>query len=111
MAQQTRQKPDKHRTKLLNTISSTLETVPQIQRLYVKEEPGSVSVLAVVSEKDFSVERAIYERQLEIIDALPGFKFILRVISLRGRNLPDVVTSLGTPTFQRSIKDVTNSHH
>src|SRR5215813_7075142 len=82
-------------------ICNSLKSIPQIQRLYVNVKLDSVSVLAIVPKKDFAVEHAIYERQLEIIDALPGFKFNLRVISLRGRELGDVVTPIGTLVFHR----------
>jgi hypothetical protein len=84
-------------------VSKTLKTIPEIQEIYVSyDTTTSVSVLVVVPEKDFSVERAIYDKQLEIIDACPDVKFNMRVISLRGRSLSEVVAPLGEAVFRRT---------
>jgi len=79
----------------------SLASIPEIQYLYVKEELNSASVLVVVQDKSFGIERAIYDMQPEIIDARPGIKFNLRVISLRGRKLSDVMTPRGQLLLKR----------
>ena len=78
------------------TIQSYLSPIRAIRLLYMKKESDSISLLAVVAEKDFAVERMIYDRQLEIMDACPGLKLDLRVISLRGRELTEVISPSGT---------------
>lgn len=80
-----------------------LESIPQVLQMYVSpDRGGTVSVLVVVPEKDFGVERAIYDKQPQIIDASPGVRLSLRVISLRGRRLSDVIAPLNKPVFQRN---------
>jgi hypothetical protein len=89
-------------TPAASAIFSSLVSVPEILSLYVTEEPGSVYVVAVVPEKNFTVERTVYDKQLEIIDACPGVKLSLRVISLRGRRVSDIITPSSKPLFQRT---------
>jgi hypothetical protein len=86
----------------LGVIEQSLKSIPQIQELYINHDSETVSVLVVVPEKDFRIEQTIYDKQLEIIDACPGVKFSLRVLSLRGRKLSDVITPTGKPVFQRT---------
>jgi hypothetical protein len=90
-----------HHTQKLDIICGSLSSVPEIQYLYVKEKLNSVSVLAIVPNKDFAVERTIYDMQPEIIDACPGIRFNLRVISLRGRKLSNIAMPAGKLVFQR----------
>lgn len=78
-----------------NICIESLSSIHEIQLLYIKREHESMSVLAVVQEKDFAVERRIYDRQLEILAACPDSKLELRVISLRGRKLEDVISTTG----------------
>lgn len=89
-------------TETAETIRNFLASIMEIKSLYVSEEPGSVFVLAVVPEKNFAVERMVYKKQLEIVEACPGIKLTLRVISLRGRKLADIITPRGKPVFQKA---------
>jgi hypothetical protein len=85
----------------LSVIEKSLKSIPQIQEFYITHDHDSISVLVVVAQKDFCVEQSIYNKQLEIIDACPGMKFNLRVLSLRGRKLSEVITPTGKSVFQK----------
>jgi hypothetical protein len=84
----------------LAVIDKSLKSIPQIQDLYVSHDgSGTISVIVGLPEKNFHIERAIYDKQLQIIDTCPGIKLSLRVISLRGRQMSDMITP--RPALQR----------
>ncbi|MEO8724748.1 MAG: hypothetical protein ABI383_01380 [Acidobacteriaceae bacterium] len=82
-------------------IRQRLSQVAKVQSIFVQEGRGELGVFIVVPEKDFALEREIYDRELEIMDDCPNARFDFRVISLRGRRMEEIQHPVGELVFQQ----------
>lgn len=83
-------------------IWNGLHEIPEIEQVYVLAREHALSVLEVVDQPDHAVERRIFRREAEIINALPGIAVSFELVFRCGRPLGQVITPRGNLLFSRS---------
>ena len=83
-------------------IKEMLSVLRGVECVYLHKENNRFSVVVVVAEKDYELERRIFEIKLEVTDWFQESLFDFRVFVRRGRSLSEVVTPIGELVFQKT---------
>ena len=85
----------------VGSIAHVLESVPQVERVYVfPESEGAFSIVTVIDADDDDVYDQIFDRERQLIHSLPCHHLAFKVIARRGRPIDEFVGS-STPVWQR----------
>ena len=77
---------------LRTALARILGLVPQVRHVMAETAEGVTVVWIAVDDPQPDVRRAIYQKELEIIDAFPDVDFDFNLVPSMGRPPADIVT-------------------
>lgn len=84
-----------------HTVRAALEALPEVEQVFLVQYDRSLDVLTVIDQKDYDAMGRIFDREQEIIEALPGIEVSFDLVIRSGRPLRQVVEPRGTLLFAR----------
>src|SRR5579872_3605338 len=80
-------------------IREGLAELREIEQAFLCPQDRRIGVLVVINEKDYDAMSRIFEREREIVEALPGIDVNFELIIRNGRPLQEIVQPRGTLLF------------
>jgi hypothetical protein len=78
-----------------------LSLVKGVESVSVCKDSGVWHVQTVVNERDAKMRAQIYSREKAIMEYYPGARFDFHIIARMGRDLKDIISTVGRKAFSR----------
>jgi hypothetical protein len=76
--------------------------IPEIEQVYLANAGDSgVTALIIIDKKNYAAMQRIFEKEAQIIEALPGLAINFDLIIRDGRSVGDLISPRGNLLFQR----------
>ena len=85
----------------IHAVRNGLASVPQVEQVFISREPGGYGVLVVLPDTNAEAQRAVFDREAEIIDAFPATKFDFNLVFRCDRPLNEILKPKGMQLFAR----------
>ena len=85
-----------------HVVRDALFAIARVEQVFVSSSTdGGISVLTVVGDRDYAVQKQIFRTEAEIIHSLPGIEVGFELVIRDGRPLDQLISPRGTLLFAR----------